>query len=150
MIEEDLRIASERNIRTSPATPAAKKRIVIINTLISDKNGPVISDMGKSIIRKYIITDTSPISPEYIEFENVRHKKRFKLYKKTAKVSKTGLYSIFNIGGENSIELIVQTRIGQLRIDKSHVVNIREVEPFVPEIMLNEDTLEEKINQNQF
>ena len=32
-----------------------KKRIVIINTLISDKNGPVISDMGKSIIRKYII-----------------------------------------------------------------------------------------------
>ena len=50
---------------------------------------------------------------------------------------------------ENSVELIVQTRIGQLRIDKAHVVNIREVEPFVPEIALNEDTLEEQISSNQ-
>ena len=50
---------------------------------------------------------------------------------------------------ENSIELIVQTRIGQLRIDKAHVVNIREVEPFVPEITINEDTLEEQISPNQ-
>jgi len=50
---------------------------------------------------------------------------------------------------ENSIELIVQTRIGQLRIDKTHVVNIREVEPFVPEITINEDTLEEQISSSQ-
>ena len=50
---------------------------------------------------------------------------------------------------ENSVELIVQTRIGQLRIDKAHVVNIREVEPFVPEITLNEDTIEEQISPNQ-
>ena len=50
---------------------------------------------------------------------------------------------------ENSIELIIQTRIGQLKIDKAHVINIREVEPFTPDIQINEDTTEEQISQNQ-
>ena len=46
---------------------------------------------------------------------------------------------------ENSTELIVQTRIGQLRIDKSHIIEIRETPPFIPEIVVNEDTIEENV-----
>jgi len=50
---------------------------------------------------------------------------------------------------ENSTELIVQTRIGQLHIDKAHIIDIRETPPFTPEIVIDENTLDEKINQNQ-
>ena len=50
---------------------------------------------------------------------------------------------------ENAAELIVQTRIGQLRIDKAHVIEIRESPPFSPEIVINENTLLEKINPNE-
>ena len=50
---------------------------------------------------------------------------------------------------ENSAELIVQTRIGQLRIDKAYVINIREVEPLQPDLKINEDTVEEKISKNK-
>ena len=49
---------------------------------------------------------------------------------------------------ENSVELIVQTRIGQLSIDKTHIIDIRETPPFSPEIVIDEDTIQEKINQN--
>ena len=50
---------------------------------------------------------------------------------------------------ENSTELIVQTRIGQLQIDKSHIIEIRETPPFIPEIVINEDTINEQINKSQ-
>lgn len=50
---------------------------------------------------------------------------------------------------ENAVELIIQTRIGQLRIDKAHIIEIREAPPFSPEITINEDTLQEKMNQSE-
>ena len=50
---------------------------------------------------------------------------------------------------ENAAELIVQTRIGQLKIDKAHVLEIRESPPFSPEIIIDNNTLLEKINQNR-
>ena len=46
-------------------------------------NRDTISFNDKGINRKYIIRETSPMNPEYIEFENLRHMKKFKLYKKT-------------------------------------------------------------------
>tara|TARA_Y100000996_G_scaffold199197_1_gene156224 strand:- start:248 stop:997 length:750 start_codon:yes stop_codon:yes gene_type:complete len=49
---------------------------------------------------------------------------------------------------ENAAELIIKTRIGQLRIDKAHVIEIRESPPFSPEIVMDNNTLLEKNNQN--
>ena len=49
---------------------------------------------------------------------------------------------------EDSKELIVQTRIGQLKIDKTFVVDIKEVEPLQPDLIINEDTIEEKISKS--
>ena len=49
---------------------------------------------------------------------------------------------------ENATELIIQTRIGQLKIDKAHVIEIRESPPFSPEIIMDDNTLLEKINNS--
>jgi len=49
---------------------------------------------------------------------------------------------------ENSEELIVQTRIGQLKLDKAYIKNIRELEPLIPEFIFNEDSIDEKISKN--
>ena len=51
---------------------------------------------------------------------------------------------------ENSNELIVQTRIGQLKIDKTFVVDIKEIEPMQPDIIIDEESIEEKISENNF
>ena len=51
---------------------------------------------------------------------------------------------------EDSKQLVVQTRIGQLKIDKTFVVDIQEVKPLEPEIEINEDSVEEKISKNNF
>ena len=49
---------------------------------------------------------------------------------------------------ENSNELIVQTRIGQLKIDKAFVEDIKEVDPLQPEIIFDEDSIDEKLSKN--
>ena len=49
---------------------------------------------------------------------------------------------------ENSNELVVQTRIGQLKIDKAFVVDIKEVEPLQPEIIFDENSVDEKLSKN--
>ena len=51
---------------------------------------------------------------------------------------------------ENAAELIVQTRIGQLKIDKTFVVNIEELEPLQPNIELNQDTVKEKTDGKEY
>jgi len=48
---------------------------------------------------------------------------------------------------ENSDNLIVQTRIGQLKLDKSHIKSINKVEPLAPNIIFNESTVEEKLSK---
>jgi len=47
---------------------------------------------------------------------------------------------------ENADEMIVQTRIGQLKIDKTYVKSIKTVEPLTPQLIFNEPTLNEKIS----
>ena len=50
---------------------------------------------------------------------------------------------------ENSDQLIVETHIGQLKIDKAYVKNITEIEPLQPDIVMNEDNLiEERTSKN--
>ena len=49
---------------------------------------------------------------------------------------------------ENSENLIIQTRIGQLKIDKSHINGINEVEPLSPNLVFDESTVEEKLSKN--
>ena len=50
---------------------------------------------------------------------------------------------------ENSDQLIVETHIGQLKIDKAYVKNITEIEPLQPDIIMNEDNLiEERTSKN--
>ena len=49
---------------------------------------------------------------------------------------------------ENSENLIVQTRIGQLRLDKTLVKSINEVEPLLPNIIFNEQSIEEKLSKD--
>jgi len=52
---------------------------------------------------------------------------------------------------ENSDQLIIETHIGQLKIDKAYVEDIKEIEPLQPDIVLNDETLlEERINKNTF
>ena len=48
---------------------------------------------------------------------------------------------------ENSDYLIIQTRIGQLKIDKSQISSIKEMEPLKANIIFNEMTIEEKISK---
>jgi len=47
---------------------------------------------------------------------------------------------------ENADEMIVQTRIGQLKIDKKFVTSIKKVDPLYPKLNFNETSLEEKIS----
>ena len=47
---------------------------------------------------------------------------------------------------ENADEMIVQTRIGQLKIDKTFVKSIEKVQPLSPNMSFNESSLEEKIS----
>ena len=47
---------------------------------------------------------------------------------------------------ENADEMVVQTRIGQLKIDKAYVKSIKTVEPLNPKLIFNESTLNEKIS----
>jgi len=47
---------------------------------------------------------------------------------------------------ENADEMIVQTRIGQLKIDKNYVTSIKKVEPLSPKMNFNESSLEEKLS----
>tara|TARA_Y100000590_G_C15666578_1_gene994690 strand:+ start:552 stop:1319 length:768 start_codon:yes stop_codon:yes gene_type:complete len=49
---------------------------------------------------------------------------------------------------ENADYLIVQTRIGQLKIDKFQVSSIEEIEPLKANIIFNEISIEEKISQD--
>ena len=50
---------------------------------------------------------------------------------------------------ENSDQLIVETHIGQLKIDKAYVENITEIEPLQPDIVMNDDNLiEERTSKN--
>ena len=49
---------------------------------------------------------------------------------------------------ENSENLIVQTRIGQLKLDKTLVKSINEVEPLLPNIIFNEQSIEEKLSKD--
>ena len=65
------------------------KKTCVLEDLITKEiniyyvNRDTISFNDNVINRKYIIRETSSIStPEYIEFENLRHMKKFKLYKK--------------------------------------------------------------------
>ena len=44
--------------------------------------------------------------------------------------------------------LIVETRIGQLKIDKLQVSSIKEMEPLKANIVFNEMSIEEKISKN--
>ena len=48
---------------------------------------------------------------------------------------------------ENSDNLILQTRIGQLKLDKTLVKSIDELQPLVPNITFNEKSIEEKLNK---
>ena len=49
---------------------------------------------------------------------------------------------------ENAEYLIVETRIGQLKIDKLQVSSIKEMEPLKANIVFNEMSIEEKISKN--
>jgi len=49
---------------------------------------------------------------------------------------------------ENAENLIVETRIGQLKIDKLQVNSIKEMEPLKANIVFNEMSIEEKISKN--
>ena len=49
---------------------------------------------------------------------------------------------------ENSENLILQTRIGQLKLDKTLVKSINEVEPLLPNIIFNEQSIEEKLSKD--
>jgi len=49
---------------------------------------------------------------------------------------------------ENAENLIVETRIGQLKIDKLQVSSIKEMEPLKANIVFNEMSIEEKISKN--
>ena len=49
---------------------------------------------------------------------------------------------------EKSDYLIIQTRIGQLKIDKSQISSIKEMEPLKANIVFNEMTIEEKISKS--
>ena len=44
---------------------------------------------------------------------------------------------------ENADNLIIQTRIGQLKLDKSYIKSINKVEPLIPHIIFNESTIDE-------
>jgi len=49
---------------------------------------------------------------------------------------------------ENAENLIVETRIGQLKIDKLQISSIKEMEPLKANIVFNEMSIEEKISKN--
>ena len=49
---------------------------------------------------------------------------------------------------ENAESLIVETRIGQLKIDKLQISSIKEMEPLKANIVFNEMSIEEKISKN--
>ena len=48
---------------------------------------------------------------------------------------------------ENSDNLILQTRIGQLKLDKTLIKSIEELQPLIPNIIFNEKSIEEKLNK---
>jgi len=48
---------------------------------------------------------------------------------------------------ENSDNLIVQTRIGQLKLDKTYIKSINKVDPLIPHIVFNESSIEEKLSK---
>ena len=47
---------------------------------------------------------------------------------------------------ENSDQMIVQTQIGQLKIDKVHINSINNVDPLIPKINFQEKNIKEKIS----
>ena len=49
---------------------------------------------------------------------------------------------------EDSEKLVLQTRIGQLKLDKTLVQSINELAPLMPNIIFNEQTIEEKLSKN--
>lgn len=49
---------------------------------------------------------------------------------------------------ENVEYLIIQTRIGQLKLDKSHIQSINEVEPLAPNFIFDEKSIEEKLSKS--
>ena len=49
---------------------------------------------------------------------------------------------------ENSEKLIIETRIGQLPIDKTKVYSINEVKPLSPNIIFDEQSIEERLSEN--
>ena len=48
---------------------------------------------------------------------------------------------------ENSDNLILQTRIGQLKLDKTLIKSIEELQPLIPNIIFNEKSIEEKLSK---
>ena len=48
---------------------------------------------------------------------------------------------------EDSDNLILQTRIGQLKLDKTLVESINELQPLIPNIIFNEKSIEEKLSK---
>ena len=48
---------------------------------------------------------------------------------------------------EDSEKIILETRIGQLKLDKTLIKSINEVTPLLPNIIFNENTIEEKLSQ---
>ena len=49
---------------------------------------------------------------------------------------------------ETADKMIVQTQIGQLKIDKTHIKSIKNVDPLVPKIKFQEQKNKEKINSS--
>ena len=50
------------------------------------------------------------------------------------------------IVNEDSNEMIVQTQIGQLKIDKTTIKSIKNIDPLIPKIVFQEETIQEQIN----
>ena len=55
-----------------------------------------------------------------------------------------------SIISENTEKMIVQTQIGQLTIEKELVIEIKEIDPLMPEIIFIENTVEERIDNETY
>ena len=47
---------------------------------------------------------------------------------------------------ENADQMIVQTQIGKLKIDKAYITSITDIDPLIPKISFREESIEEKIS----
>ena len=47
---------------------------------------------------------------------------------------------------ENADQMVVQTQIGQLKIDKAYITSITDIDPLIPKISFREESIEEKIS----